>query len=75
VTQDNEQDCLPARRLAGDTPNGGGPHHSLPPVGAERLQEAMRRIVSARKPPQGWPGEPPEEVRADDGDDDEERSG
>jgi len=32
----------------------------------------MRRVLVKPKPPQGWPGKPPKEVRADD---DEEEAG
>jgi hypothetical protein len=37
----------------------------LPPVDAGRLRDAVSRIAGLRKPPGGWPGKPPKEVRAD----------
>ena len=44
----------------------------LPEIDPTRLSDAMRRVLVKPKPPQGWPGKPPKEVRADD---DEEEAG
>ena len=38
----------------------------LPPVDPVALERGVRRLVSTQKPPGGWPGKPPKEVRADD---------
>lgn len=38
---------------------------NLPPVDPERFSDAVRRVLTKQKPPGGWPGKPPKEVRAD----------
>jgi len=30
------------------------------------MERAMRRVLAKQRPPGGWPGKPPKEVRADD---------
>lgn len=35
----------------------------LPPVGPDRLADNFRKLVSAKRPPGGWPGKPLKEVQ------------
>ena len=37
----------------------------LPPVDPAALERAVGRVLTKPKPPGGWPGKPPKEVRAD----------
>lgn len=37
----------------------------LPPVDLGELERAVKQLLSVKKPPGGWPGKPPKEIRAD----------
>lgn len=35
----------------------------LPPVDPDALADGVRRLLSKKRPPGGWPGKPPEDAR------------